>query len=139
MSIIETITPPPIPPVPLAAKGCFCLTGCRIQIPTYVPLNIPPPPAKTAYQVKISSQIPTPIINSKTFQKNSLAVFALPIAGFIYPLLFLSTSPDGPSRILIPIMIRSIPHRYPWFQLYPNHVLVSPVINHLLCPSPSRF
>ena len=57
------------------------------------------------------------------------AVFALPVVKSIYPLLFLSTSPDGPSRILILIMLRSIPHQYPWFHHHPNHVPVSPAIN----------
>lgn len=40
ISIIETFKPP-IPPVPLPTKGCFCLTGSEIHLPTSVPFNIP--------------------------------------------------------------------------------------------------
>lgn len=48
----------------------------------------------------IKSPIPPVLLTSK-------AVFALPTVGSMYPLLFLSASPDGLYRNLIPLMCRS--------------------------------
>ena len=41
--IFQTDKPlnPPFTPVPLTRKGCFCLTGSEIHLPSSVPCNIP--------------------------------------------------------------------------------------------------
>ena len=62
---------PPFTPVPLTRKGCFCLTGSEIHLPTYVPCNIP---LHTASQQFPNHQPVSPfLIRSRFFSAPSLS------------------------------------------------------------------
>ena len=91
---------PPFTPVPLTRKGCFCLTGSEIHLPTYVPCNIP---LHTASQ---------PYPNLQPAPTGSPVITDIPAINLLPPVARSSSAPTTPNVLPVshpkPVFLRPI-------------------------------
>ena len=77
---------PPFTPVPLTRKGCFCLTGSEIHLPSSVPCNIPLHTASHAYPNLQPAPTGSPVITD------------IPALNLLPPVARSSSAPTTPNR-----------------------------------------